>query len=192
MSCRNIGVYLQGAIIKKEDFDPVKVIPAVCEKVRGISLPDNIKKALTDGKLDRETGEKLCEILDIRHINIEEIEDSACIASTLLQEGDFKEWFEEPYNLMGSPQLEVTVINELEGDFIYDNSVQYDEPVENILMFSLNFPLVWNINGYISRNNYRSRGEVLRLIRKTAQPLLKDDIEWENRLGYLIGSLFIS
>ena len=29
MSCRNIGVYVQGAIIKKEDFDPAKVIQAV-------------------------------------------------------------------------------------------------------------------------------------------------------------------
>ena len=189
MSCRNIGVYVQGAIIKKEDFDTVKVIQAVCEKIHGTPLSDEIKNSLTNGKFDREIAEKLCEMLDV---NADEIEDYVCISSVLLEDADFTEWFEEPYNLMCSHELDITVINELEGDFIYDNGCYYEESVENILMFSLNFPLVWNINKYISGDNYRSRGEVLRLIRKTAQPLLKDDIEWENRLGYLIGSLFIS
>jgi hypothetical protein len=52
MSSRNYGIYEQGAIFKKEDFDPVKVILAVSEKIYEYTLPENMKTAFVNNEFE--------------------------------------------------------------------------------------------------------------------------------------------
>jgi len=158
MRCRNYGVYEQGAIIKYEDFDPIKVILAVCEKICEIVLPQHIKNALTNKCFDYEVAVNLCELLKIKFNNPDGIQDYSCIFYQLIKEACLKEWFDE-YNLMGSNEVFVTVINEIEGEFVYDNQAHDEDYVEDILMFSLRFPLIWDIK---SCDNWKSKEEIIR------------------------------
>ena len=194
MSIRNYGIYHQGVIFYMEDFDPAKVIQAVCEKIYNIILPDNIKNALTNNKFDFEIFTELCALLDINVDeidNIERINDYSYISHKLVADAEYDEWFNGTETLMGTDKASVFIFSEIEGEYIYDNNEKETETVTDCYMLSLDFPAVWEINDYIVKNNgYRSRGEILRLICKTVQPLLKDGIEWENRLGYLIGSTY--
>ena len=191
MSIRNYGIYHQGVIFHMEDFDPVKVIQAVCEKIYNIILPDNIKNALTNNKFDFEIFTELCALLDINVDKIEGINDYSYISNKLVADAESDEWFNRTETLMGTDKASVFIFSDIEGEYIYDSNEKETETVTDCYMLSLDFPAVWEINDYIVKNNgYRSRGEILRLICKTVQPLLKDTIDWENRLGYLIGSTY--
>ena len=188
MSMRNYGIYQQGAIIRKEDFDPVKVILAVIETIYGITLPDNIKTVLSDNIFDRETAAALCGMLEIEIEDENELQDYAYISDKIIESADLAEWFEEADSpLMGTNDMSVYVFSEIEGDFYYDGSEHTDEYMENGLMFSIYFPMVWDIK---DSDGWETKEEIVCRIRETAKPLLKDGICWEKRLGYLIGSSF--
>ena len=98
-----------------------------------------------------------------------------------------REWFED-YDppVMGTEKVSVYVFSEIEGDYSYDNDETEDEYLEDGYMFSLYVPFVWDIEKY----KIRTKEEIVQLIREAAKPLLKDNIDWDKRLGYLIGSSF--
>jgi hypothetical protein len=184
---RNYGIYEQGAIIKNEDFDPVKVILAVCEKICNITLPDNIKSALQFNIFSRDIAVELCEMLDIDIEDSEEIQDYSYLSNTLLEEADSEEWFDGPDSLMGTSEISVNSFTDIEGEFVYDNQANKTEYIDALYMFSLYVPFVWDIGEY---NGCRTKDETAQKVREAAKPLLKDAIDWNGRLGYLIGSSF--
>ena len=188
MSMRNYGIYTQGAIIKKEDFDPVKVILAVSEKICKIMLPENIKTALNLNIFNLETAFTLCEMLEVKIEDNNELQDYSYISDKLIAYAYLPDWFEEAESpLMGTNEISVYAFSEIEGDFFYDNDENSEEYVDDGYMFSIYSPLVWNIR---KRDDWKTKEEIVRQIRETAKPPLKDGIDWEKRLGYLIGSLF--
>jgi len=189
MSCRNYGVYLQGAIIKKEDFDPAKVIIAVCEGIYKFTLPDDIKTSLYNNEFNREIAEKLCTVLEIAIEDIDSIYGYSDISDKIISNSCLPEWYADLYPpLIGSSEVEFAVFNEIEGDYYYAGKNE-DEYIEDCYMFSLFTPFVWDIGKY---TGCRTKAECVQQIREAAKTLLKDDIDWEKRLGYLIGSEFSS
>ena len=186
MSMRNYGIYQQGAIFKQNDFAPEKVILAVCEKINNITLPDNIKKALQNNIFDIDIAVELCEILDIEHNG--EIKDYSYISDKLISEACLSDWFEDSDTpLMGTGEISVYVFSEIEGDYYYDNDEVEEEYVEDGYMFSFYLPFVWNIKKH---KNWHTRDAIVQKLREVSKPMLKDDIDWDKRLGSLIGSSF--
>ena len=186
MSCRNYGIYITGAIIKKEDFDPAKVIITICERIYKFTLSDDIKTSLYNNEFNRETVAKLCEVLEF---DIDSIYDYSDISNKIISDSCLSEWYADYYPpLIGSNEVEFAVFNEIEGDYYYAGKNE-DEYIEDCYMFSLFTPFVWDINDY---KGCRTKDECVQKIREAAKTLLKDDIDWEKRLGYLIGSEFSS
>jgi hypothetical protein len=185
---RNYGIYVQGAIIKKEDFDPVKVILAVSEKICRITLPDNIKTALNLNIFNRDVALEVCELLEVEIEDENELQDYSYISDKIIDEAHLPEWFEESESpLMGTDGISIYAFSEIEGDFCYDDDEHSDEYMADGYMFSLYSPLVWNIR---KRNDWKTKAEIVQQISETAKPLLKDGIDWDKRLGSLIGSTF--
>ena len=185
MSMRNYGIYNQGAFFKQEDFDPVKVILAVMTKIDGVTPPDNIMQALTAGVFDETVAAEICEILDVD--NKGNITDYQQISDILVSEVLRDEWFDGNTPIMGTDKAPVSAYTDIEGDFVFDNDETEDEYVEECYVFSLRQPFVWDISEH---KGFRTRNEVVGHIKEAAAVLLKDDIDWDKRLGYLIGSTF--
>lgn len=185
MSMRSVGIYEQGAIFRSEDFDPVKVILAVSEKIMGISLPDDIKDSLVHDTFNPQTAIRLCELLEIDPADIKELTDYSRISNYLVNEAGFNDWFDGSNSLMGSKEVSVSVFSNISGEFMYDCCDNMDELVEDCFMFVIDFPFAWKIGDY---QGLRTKPDVLHHISETAKSLLKDDIDWEKRLGALIGA----
>ena len=177
------GVYFQGAVFYKGDFDPVKVIQAAAKYIRGISFPERIASVLEQGTFDRDIALEICDLLDIAVSDRGSVEDYSYISDIFLRDSD--DWFEAPDPIMGSPRLGVEVFNDVAGEFRYFDKSIGSDTISECFMFALPCPLVWEIGIY---EGPRTKEEVICLIRDTAKPLLKDDIDWDSRLGDLIGS----
>ena len=185
MSMRDYGIYHQGAIIHQEDFDPIKVITVYIEKALAITVPDCIKEALACNDFNAIAVLDLCNLLCISEYDRNSIKSYSDISNNLLADAERDEWFEWPNPLMGTKMVPVCVFSDIEGKFIADNDSDGYEDVCECFMFSLNFPLAWRVDEYTGP---RSRDEAVALIREAAKPLLKDGIDWDARLGALIGS----
>jgi hypothetical protein len=185
---RSYGIYQQGAIFKQEDFEPAKVILAVSEKICNITLPENIKSALQLNIFNKDMALELCKKLEIEIKDTQGVQSYSYISDALISEAHLPEWFEESDSpLMGTNEISVYVFSDIEGDYCYDNAETKNEYVEDGYMFSFYVPLTWNIK---KRDNWQTREEIVEQLRETAKPLLKDGIDWDKRLGYLIGSEF--
>ena len=185
MSTRNYGIYHQGAIFYNEDFDPVKVIKTVSQKIDEIILPDHIVNALNNNEFKTEIAAEIGELLDMRIKEVNKIKDYSYISNNLIDGAEYEDWFNREEPLMGTKETSVFIFSYIEGEYVYDNIEKENELIENCYMFSLNFPLVWEIEKY---HGIKTKNEILEKIKKVAEPMLKDGIEWESRLGYLIGS----
>jgi hypothetical protein len=101
-------------------------------------------------------------------------------------EAEREEWFNSSNPVMGTAEVSIFAFSDIEGDYIFDTEVKGMQEEDNCFMFSLDFPLLWRTDLYTGP---KTRNEIVRLIRDAARPLLKDDINWDERLGVLIGSL---
>lgn len=184
MPMRNYGIYQQGAIFRQEDFDPVKVILALSEKIYELTLPDNILAALRKNEFSIEIVNELCEKMDIRIRDDADMTDFSCVSNALISEFGPAEWFNEPPVLMGSDDVYICVYSEIDGEFVYDADIE-NEDVEDCYILSLHVPIAWKLDSY---SGPRTKEDALRCIKETAGALLKDNINWETRLGELIGA----
>lgn len=187
MSMKTYGIYDQGAFFKQEDFDPVKVILAVMTKIDGVTPPDNIMQALIGGVFDETVASEICEMLDIDVDNTGDVANYQHISDILVSDVLRDEWFDGHTPLMGTDKAPISVYTDIEGEFIFDNDETGNECVEECYVFSLYQPYTWDISEH---KGFKTRSEVVEHIKEVAAVLLKDDIDWDKRLGYLIGSHF--
>jgi hypothetical protein len=187
MSSRSYGIYQQGAIFYRDDFDPAKVIIAVIEKCHEDTVPDHIRTALAENRFVPNIASELDEIFDMRMDDHEEKTDYSYISNSLVDDSEQNEWFIGNEPLMGTDSAEVLVYSDIEGDFVYANNETGDDIIEGCFMFALSFPKAWDIEEH---KGIRTKEEAVQAIREAAKPLLKDNIDWSKRLGFLIGSTY--
>ena len=185
MSMRNYGIFHQGAIFFQEDFDPAKVITAVLEDIIETTVPEHIKTALAGNDFSAGIVTELCGLLDMSGYSRDGFKSYSDISNSLVAEAGLEEWFNRPNPLMGTADVGVFIFSDIEGEYVFDTEHKENQYQDDCFMFSLDFPLVWRIGDCTGP---KSRSEVVELIREAARPLLKDDIDWEERLGALIGS----
>jgi hypothetical protein len=187
MSSRGYGIYQQGAIFHYEDFDPAKVITTVFEKCMETTVPENIRKALADSDCNTGIITELCDLLDISFFHRDGIKAFSDISNILVAEAERDEWFIGSEPLMGTDHVEVLVYSDIEGEYVYAGKEKEDNQIEDCFIFSLSFPKVWDIEEH---KGIRTKEEAVQAIREAAKPLIKDNIDWSKRLGFLIGSSY--
>ena len=173
------GVYEQGAMFSREDFDPMKTISHFC-KMYEIELTEEIKKEIEADKVTDEHFDFLCTKLEVKPKT--KTLQAICVAAL------------NPYELndLFLPDAPVTFENEmvhaklfsdLNGIFMFGDEDKPHEDVEGeCLMLCFNVPYVWNIRDAVIPCDKRI---AVFQLQEATKSLLKDDIDWEARLGCL-------
>ena len=173
------GVYEQGAMFSREDFEPMKTISYFC-KMYEVELDEEIKREIATDKVTDEHFEYLCNKLDVKP-NDKTLQ-AVCIAAL------------NPYELndLFLPDAPITFENEmvhaklfsdLNGVFMFSDEDKPHEDVEGeCLMLCFNIPFVWDIEDAVIPCDKRI---AVFQLQEATKSLLKDDIDWEARLGCL-------
>ena len=152
------GVYEQGAMFSREDFDPMKTISYFC-KMYEIELSEEIKKEIEADKVTDEHFDFLCTKLEVKPKT--KTLQAICIAAL----------------------VHAKLFSELNGVFMFSDEDKPHEDVEGeCLMLCFNVPYVWNIRDAVIPCDKRI---AVFQLQEATKSLLKDNIDWERRLGCL-------
>ena len=173
------GIYEQGAMFSRGDFDPVKTINYFCNMYE-IELSEEIKKELEAGTVTDEQFDYLCRELEVKPK--ERTLQAICVAAL------------NPYELndLFLPDADVKIENEMVhgklfsdicGEFMfYDEDKQNETVNGECLMLCFNIPYVWDMGDTVIPANKRI---AIFQLQQVTKALLKENINWEERLGCL-------
>lgn len=176
------GVYEQGAMFFRKDFDPVKTINYFC-KMYEIELTEEIKKEIETDTMTDDHFDFLCEKLEV---NPEERTlQSMCIQT--LNPYEISDLFLEDAEVrIGNDMVYASVYSDLVGDFIfYDEDKPWEHIDGDCMMLCFNVLHVWDIK---DANIPVDKNEAVRQLKDATKSFLKDDINWEERLGSLLAA----
>ena len=182
----NYGIYSQGAMFTYEDFDPAKTVSNFC-KIYEISLTYTQIREIANDSVSKETFEYLCRMFDVSPKN--DTLQALCVE--ILNPYEMERLFEDGEEMqIGNEMVTAMRYTDIEGEFFYDNLLRTSESVsDECMILCFEIPFVWNI-----------RDAVIPVVRKNAvfqlelaaKSFLKDDIDWDKRLGSLVASIFCS
>lgn len=176
------GVYEQGAMFFREDFDPVKTINYFC-KMYGIELSEEIKKEIETDTVTDENFDFLCKELEV---NPEERTLQSMCTQTLNPYEIYDLLLENADVKIGNDMVYTSVYSNLIGDFMfYDEDKPWDHIDGECMMLCFSVPYVWDIQ---NANIPADKNEAILQLKDAAKSLLKDDINWEDRLGSLFAA----
>ena len=180
------GIYEQGALFFREDFDPVKTINYFC-KMYEIELTEEIKKEIETDTVTNEHFDFLCKELEVKPAD--RTLQSICIYA--LNPYEISDLFLEDAEVrIGNDMVYASAYSDLVGDFIFYDK---DKPWEHIdgecMMLCFVVPYVWDIK---NSNIPADKDAAVFQLRQATKSLLKDDIDWEQRLGSLFASGYMS
>ena len=180
---RGYGIYQQGAMFTRADFDPYKTIKYLFDSY-GIKLSKRLAKAIKSNKVGDRDFDYICDELDVNpdERTLQSIVVHA-LNSALLYDIVVDDSEEQHFQ---NDSVYVSYYTDIVGEFLFDNE---DKPHKDIddecLMVCFYVPCVWDMkDADISTDKYMAS---LR-IKEAVKAFLKDDINWEERLGELYAS----
>lgn len=176
------GIYEQGAIISKKDFEPLKTIEYFCSKY-DVKLNKKIKDGLKEGSILDDTLIDLCNEFDIApsEYTLEAISDK------LWNEHELTELVLNGEKVkFGNEIVEAIYYPNLFGNFsFYDETLGQKSISGGCLMLRFNLPFIWDLK---SKEIPKSTVDAVTQLQKSTKSLLKKDIDWKQRLGCLMGT----
>lgn len=183
MSQHVIGLYLQGAIIHDEDFDPGKTVVCIAKYLEN-ALPNPLSEKILSGtELEQTELKEICEAVDVDPATVKNVSD---ISKELLRHKS--ELFDEDSKspLPGDSQIQIEYISGMDNMvFRWDNPQFGEAELYNCLVIGLSAPKVWTLDQY---NGFVGRDAVIARLREFGAPMLKDDVPWDDRLGEVIAT----
>lgn len=185
MPIHNYGIYHQGARFTDDDFNTIKLILHYL-KTLNLSISEKAFKNLQERKFDIDTARELCVAFDNEMPQDQDTVDYNFIRTDLLEEID--EFFyvndnePSPFNTDHVTGIRDT---EIEGEFFIEGSEEGEELDEYVMMLAFNVPHVWNRK---DDTGPKTRQEAVEMLQEAAKTLLRDDIDWDKRLGVMIAS----
>lgn len=180
---KEYGIYQQGAMFTREDFDPYKTVTYLAEDF-GIEIPEKFKEEIKKNELTDEGLDYLCKAFCIKPCN----RTLECFVSTMLTSVLLHDIVvdDSKYTKFQNDSVYASYHTDIVGEFMFDDE---DKPHQNIdgdcLMVCFYVPCVWDMkDADIPADKYMAS---LR-IKDAVKDFLKDDINWEERLGELYAS----
>lgn len=180
---REYGIYQQGAMFTREDFDPYKTIKYLLDSY-GIKLSKKLAKDIKENKVSDKDFDYICKELAVtpKERTLQSIVVHA-LSYPLLHDLVIDDSNELKFQ---NDTVYVSYHTDIAGEFIFDDE---DKPYQNIdgdcLMVCFYVPCVWDLkDADIPADKYMAS---LR-IKDAVKDFLKDDIKWEERLGELYAS----
>lgn len=178
------GIYCQGAMFSRDDFDPEKTVLYFC-KMYKIELNEEIKNEISTDALTAEHIDFLSRELGVKGAkkNLREICNAA------LNKYEINDIFAESSSIKFGNETVHAEYGNIVGDFFFYDE---DKPVMRVngecMIMCFNIPYAWDVKNVIIPTDKR---EAIFQIRQATKRLLKKDVNWEERLGYLCGMIRI-
>jgi len=184
MRPRNYGIYHQGARFTDEDFDAIKLIKHYLEAFE-IFLSERSFQKLQERQFDAATASELCDAFSI-DMPAKELADYSFLCSDLLEErtelfyvGDGET---SPFR---TEHMYGVMYTDLDGEFYLEGQEESEELGECVMMLAFPVRYVWN---QAANPGPKNRQQAVEMLREAGSRLLRDDIDWDKRLGHLIAS----
>lgn len=180
---REFGIYQQGAMFTREDFDPYKTIKYLFDSYE-IELSEKLAQDIRNNKVSDEDFDYICKELEITpdERTLQSIVIHA-LNPVLLHDivvDDREETHFQNDSVYASYHTDIV------GEFLFDDEDKPHKDIEDeCLMVCFYVPCVWDMKDVdIPADKYMAS---LR-IKEAVKAFLKDDINWEERLGELYAS----
>lgn len=174
---KDYGIYEQGARFTRDDFDPYKTIKYLFD-VYGIELSKELEAEIKNNNVSEESLDYLCKELDVKPT--ENTLQSICVSA--LNPYELSDLFVSEEDVTFETDMVCAKLySDVEGVFMFDDEDRVFEDVTGeCLMLCFNIPYVWNIREALIPGDKRI---AVFQLQESAKALLKDDIDWEKRLG---------
>ena len=184
---REYGIYQQGAMFTREDFDPYKTIKYLFNSYE-MKLPEKIAEGIKSNRVSDDEFDYLCKKLEVNpnERTLQSIVVHA-LSPILLHDivvDDSDEIHFQNDSVYASYHTDIV------GEFLFDDENKPHKDIEDeCLMVCFYVPCVWDLKEVdLPTDKYMAS---LR-IKDAVKDFLKDDINWEERLGELYASGYIS
>lgn len=173
------GVYEQGVIVTRDDFDPVKVIPYMFAWYN-FKMPKKVMTEIRNNTLTKKHFNYICKKLELHPA--ERTLQALCNDS--LKPYVLDDWFcDEEEVGFGNEMVSGYLYENATGYFHYDNpEIVADEIDGEVIVLRFNVPFAWNITDSIIPASKRM---AVFQLQEATKRFLKDNIDWEQRLGCL-------
>lgn len=173
------GVYEQGVIITRDDFDPAKIIPYMFEWY-GMKLPEDVLSEIKANNLTRKHFKYICKKLELNP-NDRTLQS---LCNDALKPYVLDDWFcDEEEVKFGNEMVSAYLYENATGYFHYDNPDVVAEEIEGeVIILRFNIPFAWNVADAVIPASKRM---AVFQLQEATKRFLKENIDWEQRLGCL-------
>ena len=174
------GVYYQGAIFAVNDFDSYKTV-MYFSKLYDVMISDELKVKLKEDTLT----EKECMDLSRNFSRDTICKTAEELTLSLLDPCELADLMvDDAKPKLGSDVVYAERVENFKGEFFYDDEDKMPEELSEGMILAFNVPFVWDIRDAVIPADKRI---AVFQLQEASKVFLKDDIDWENRLGYLCG-----
>ena len=174
------GIYNQGALFYREDFDVLKTIHYFCDMYK-INLDDEIIQEIKNDAVTNEHFAFLCNELEVKS----EVKTLRELCNEALNPYEINDLFlDGAKSEIGNDMVFGKLYPDLQGMFIFYDDMPHKIITGECMMLCFNVTYAWDIRNVIVPADRRVAAFQLQ---QAAKPLLKDSIDWSRRLGCLYG-----
>lgn len=184
---REYGIYQQGAMFTREDFDPYKTIKYLFDSY-GIKLSKKLAEDIKNDKVSDKDFDYICKVLEVTpdKRTLQNIVIHA-LGSLLLYDIVIDDTNDAQFQ---SDTVYACYYTDIVGEFIFDNENKPHKDIDgDCLMVCFYVPRVWKMK---EADLPADKCMASIRIKETVKDFLKDDINWEERLGELYASGYCS
>ena len=177
------GVYEQGALFARDDFDPFKTILYIM----GLS-ERNFKQNVIERLKKREEKKKDVRYL-VKAFGIKpEKRNLTSICDELLTTCELEDLAAN--NVLENEMIYMNYYSDVSGTFYFaDESKKFEKIDEECMVMCFHIPKAWDMKDAVVPANKRN---AVFQIEQAVKPLLKENINWKERIGELYASGFCS
>lgn len=174
------GVYNQGALFYREDFDVLKTIRYFCDMYR-INLDDEIVHEIKNNDITDEHFAFLCNELEV-NTDVKTLQELCSAALNSYEINDL--FIDSAKSGIGNDMVFGKLYPDLQGLFMFYDDMPHKTIAGECMMLCFNVPYAWDIKNVIIPVDRRI---AVFQLQQATKPLFKDNIDWDKRLGCLYG-----